>query len=288
MSEEEDTFDAFVISDRRTQYYLTQDEVMDVYAAKIGAYGVAVYNALTRHGSVSFPSLRRLEKMLGLSRHTILKAISKLEEFGLIQVLRTKNPDGSSKPNVYTLIDLPRKEGVVNDVDQGGVVHEMHHLVHDVHHKETSSLNSYEDSTKEGNKKGGEGRGGDEIPWKEEPQDGDSSALQVHRPEVMTESDKLAQLLSESICVNNRLVRTPSWGAVKKWAQDIDKLNRLDGISWANIRAVLEWCQKDSFWSSNILSGKKFREKWDILTAQMNRQGRGKYVGFTDDDQGDF
>jgi len=171
---------------------------------------------------------------------------------------------------------------------RGGVVHEMHPLVHDVHHKETSSLNLIEDSTKEGNKRGGDGRGGDEIPWKEKPQNSDSSALQVHRPEIMTESDKLAQLLSESICVNNHRVTRPSWGVVKKWAQDIDKLNRLDGHSWDDIRDVLAWCQKDSFWSTVILSGKKFREKWNMLTAQMNRAGRGKYVGFTDDDQGDL
>jgi hypothetical protein len=57
---------------------------------------------------------------------------------------------------------------------------------------------------------------------------------------------------------------------VKKWAEDIDKINRIDGRSWDDIEKVMRWCKSDPFWRSNIISGKKFREKFTQLIGKMN------------------
>lgn len=58
---------------------------------------------------------------------------------------------------------------------------------------------------------------------------------------------------------------------VLSWAKDIEKLHRIDNREWGEIESVLRWAKADSFWSGNILSGSKFREKFPTLIAQKNR-----------------
>lgn len=47
----------------------------------------------------------------------------------------------------------------------------------------------------------------------------------------------------------------------KKWAEDYDKLKRLDGKSKDQIKAVCKWARKDDFWQTNFLSPLKLRKK---------------------------
>lgn len=61
------------------------------------------------------------------------------------------------------------------------------------------------------------------------------------------------------------------------WACDIDKINRLDGRDWQTIEQVLRWAKGDSFWATNIMSGKKFRDKFDQLLAKMPKQVYTEY-----------
>jgi len=53
------------------------------------------------------------------------------------------------------------------------------------------------------------------------------------------------------------------------WAADIDKIYRIDGRDWPTIEAVIRWAKADPFWRSNIISGKKLREKFTQLYAKM-------------------
>jgi len=50
---------------------------------------------------------------------------------------------------------------------------------------------------------------------------------------------------------------------------------RIDHRSPEDIRRVIEWCQSDPFWQSNILSTAKLREKFDQLTVKMGTE-KGK------------
>lgn len=52
-------------------------------------------------------------------------------------------------------------------------------------------------------------------------------------------------------------------------AKDFDIMLRIDKIAADDIAAVIEWNQNDSFWRSNILSGKKVREKYQQLVMKM-------------------
>jgi len=40
---------------------------------------------------------------------------------------------------------------------------------------------------------------------------------------------------------------------------------RIDGRKANDIKAVIEWCQKDDFWYKNILSCSKLRKQFDQL-----------------------
>ena len=59
-----------------------------------------------------------------------------------------------------------------------------------------------------------------------------------------------------------------------KWADAFRLLHEKDGHSWADITAMVEWCQADPFWRSNILSGETLREKWDQLAAKKAQPAR--------------
>lgn len=56
------------------------------------------------------------------------------------------------------------------------------------------------------------------------------------------------------------------------WGDAIDKINRLDGREWGVIQAVIDWCQQDEFWQSNILSGVKLRKQFNQLFLKMSKE----------------
>lgn len=61
---------------------------------------------------------------------------------------------------------------------------------------------------------------------------------------------------------------------LQNWADAFDKCHRLDGREWEEISHVLKFSQDDPFWQNNILSGKKFREKFlQLLSKMQGRQG---------------
>jgi phage replication O-like protein O len=54
----------------------------------------------------------------------------------------------------------------------------------------------------------------------------------------------------------------------QKWAKHIDLLKRINNKSPTEIRAVILWAKKDTFWQPNIMSTKKLRDKYDTLNAR--------------------
>ena len=59
---------------------------------------------------------------------------------------------------------------------------------------------------------------------------------------------------------------------IRNWAEDIDKINRLDNRGWADIEAVIRWVKTaGNFWASNIMSGSKLREKFPQVFLQMQK-----------------
>ena len=61
---------------------------------------------------------------------------------------------------------------------------------------------------------------------------------------------------------------------LQRWADSLDKLNRIDRYDWDLISDVLTFSQRDDFWQRNILSGQTFRKQFDKLLMQMPARGR--------------
>lgn len=77
---------------------------------------------------------------------------------------------------------------------------------------------------------------------------------------------RLAEHFFDLIRKNNPQAKEPNKQA---WAKHIDLMIRVDNRTPENIRRVMEWCQKDSFWLKNVLSTDKLRDKFDELYLKM-------------------
>jgi len=84
---------------------------------------------------------------------------------------------------------------------------------------------------------------------------------------------RLAELLLEKIVFRNPNFKKPN---IQTWAKDIDLMIRIDKRDVSEIGQVIEWCQQDQFWQSNILSTSKLRKQYDQLMAKMKSTGAVK------------
>lgn len=99
-----------------------------------------------------------------------------------------------------------------------------------------------------------------------------SPPKQPPSPEAVSAARKLLGLISAKSPASTlaRASESKREDTALKWSVDIRKLHEIDGHPWDEINGIIDWCQADSFWSSNILSGKKLREKWDQLAVKRD------------------
>lgn len=88
-----------------------------------------------------------------------------------------------------------------------------------------------------------------------------------------TEQYQLALFMRKCILENlpNAKLPEPTPEGLRRWAYDIDLMIRIDCRSPDEIRELMDWAHRDSFWKANILSPGKLREKWDTLVAHKQR-----------------
>lgn len=104
-----------------------------------------------------------------------------------------------------------------------------------------------------------------------------------HPKKTDSESTRLAELLF-TLHKKYDKAYNPSQKHIETWADDIEKLHRIDKREYLDIERVIRWVKSDgNFWFSNIMSGAKLREQFSRLCVQMsqvntNRQGRGSAV----------
>jgi hypothetical protein len=92
------------------------------------------------------------------------------------------------------------------------------------------------------------------------------------KPTPSPEALQLAEKLRTAILARDPLARCRNPAVLARWAGDIDLLIRIDDRAPPDIARVIDWCQAPgNFWNGNVLSGRKLREKFDQLWAQMNR-----------------
>lgn len=84
---------------------------------------------------------------------------------------------------------------------------------------------------------------------------------------------KAAKYLESMMKENTPGLTDKTEADLQRWADSFDKCHRIDRHPWETIEDVLKWCQADQFWKTNILSGSKFREKFETLLAKATSAG---------------
>jgi len=113
------------IRDRRDKHWFwIDDAVIDQHAAAIGPMALALYVVLVRHADKAgklYPSMRRLEHILGTSRPTIRKHLQILVTSGLITHTQRTSDDGRDTSSLYTILSPPHTDGEMPDdgADEG-------------------------------------------------------------------------------------------------------------------------------------------------------------------------
>lgn len=76
-----------------------------------------------------------------------------------------------------------------------------------------------------------------------------------------------ARWLFDVVLKINPEAKKPKWD---KWAGDVRLLRESDGRTHRQICELFKWAKSDPFWSPNIQSPAKLRDKWDTLTEKKN------------------
>ena len=82
------------------------------------------------------------------------------------------------------------------------------------------------------------------------------------------EQMELAQHLKKCMLENKPNMKLSS--SLGQWANTIRLMIERDARDSKRIAAVIDWCQKDKFWKTNVLSADTLREKFDRLELQMD------------------
>lgn len=98
---------------------------------------------------------------------------------------------------------------------------------------------------------------------------------EIEGQEFSSDAMTLSEGLLKCILHNNEKFKHTK-ETTKKWAQEIDRMLRIDSRTFDEVKAVIRFAQTDQFWKTNILSAKKLREKFDTLWMQSQRKPGSK------------
>ncbi|SDI28417.1 phage replication protein O [Vreelandella titanicae] len=77
---------------------------------------------------------------------------------------------------------------------------------------------------------------------------------------------ELAEFMHATVTADLTNPKKPNLTA---WANDIRLMRTRDGRTVEQIRYLIKWVSKDSFWKTNVLCPSKLREKWDQLELKV-------------------
>lgn len=92
----------------------------------------------------------------------------------------------------------------------------------------------------------------------------------------------LAEYFVQNLCVLNdvfnkkysKMSYSQQVNHIQKWAQDIDKLMRIDGQKYGDIKMVIDWIYNDPFWSTVVLSTASLRKNFPKLYPKVAKKYR--------------
>lgn len=103
-----------------------------------------------------------------------------------------------------------------------------------------------------------------DIP-KENPKLKRSRRQTPDNPDARKLCERLAELMVENGC------RPPT--ITQDWLDEARRLLDRDHTPFVEALSVLEWCQADTFWRTNVLSMPKFRKQYDALRLRTEQAG---------------
>ena len=97
---------------KREYFFIIDNDYVKLYAKYLGVTATAVFNSLNMHADSEgkcFPSMELIAEQHNINRHTVSKALKKLEEWNMINIAREYNRKlKKRKNNVYKLIPKER------------------------------------------------------------------------------------------------------------------------------------------------------------------------------------
>lgn len=190
-------------------------------------------------------SEQKLAERWGVSRNTVRKFLSLLVEDDMISIEKSRKNGTTYKVNNYAIY-------------QGFSEEKKQQTEQRAEHQKDNELNINKNEKNEKNEKNN--KTSSSQPRKKRVYDTDSVYY------------ILAEELFKQICQNQE-IKQPN---LQSWADDIRKMIEIDKRTENQVRGMIEWSQKHAFWSTNILSARKLREKYDTMAAQANRDYKTK------------
>lgn len=187
-------------------------------------------------------------------------AIEELRQAGLISYEQTKDAAGHFQKNRIKLYKTPQANRNDEMPSRQNAVTAKKQTINKNNNKEKLKIN----------------KGYKDIKGYKENNLMSAPAKPAPTRQLPKEAEQLAERLHKWI-LRNKPDRKISDGWQKRWAEDIDKMHRIDGRSWRQIAGAIDWSQRDNFWHQNILSGANLRKHYDRIEdrarAEMEDNG---------------
>lgn len=197
-----------------------------------------------------------LEFRSGLSRQGVIKARNELKQLGYIDF----KTNGRSATSYHM---KPLMQGSVQPSLQGSVQDSLQPSLHDglQGSVQTSSALYKQNKTKQ-NKTNNSDK---------------SQATRHHTQQKFADDSvemQLAMYLFVKIKENNPDHKELTDSQKQKWADSIRLMIERDNRSPKQIKNMIDWCQSDNFWKTNILSTAKLRKQYDAMKVKANSNYR--------------
>ncbi|OPY74734.1 MAG: hypothetical protein A4E64_02156 [Syntrophorhabdus sp. PtaU1.Bin058] len=249
---------------RKKSFYIADNRMIDEAAPVIGVYGGAVYTSLLRHADkdrITWPSVTLIAREWGVGRALVIRMLKKLEQLHMISIERQKG-----QHNLYRICDQDEWQLNINTSSAEIPVEEQTSSAEIPVEKGTSSA---------------------EIPVEEQTSSPQIPLLvsqenSKYNPITIPKKNLLSRMLFEGIIKTNPHSRLCAQdeqqkeATIERWAEDIEKLNRIDKQGYDVIEQVITLALQDQFWSKNILSGDALRRNWDHLTKEFSKKIKTK------------
>lgn len=191
-----------------------------------------------------YQTYEQIEKTTTLSKHKSSKAINSLEAEGLIETKKKGVPCKKyyrfTKQTDFNFLQLINLTTVSKEIElQDGEKFNGNNNIHN------DNINN------------------------------DNITIVDEKFSIESDEFRLASYLKKWIIKNNELANVPTdehMRSDKGWCSHIDKLMRIDGLTVEDVKIIIDFSQKDTFWMSNVLSTKTLRKQKDKLILKVKNQ----------------